>query len=84
LIDIEVLGELNQVVIAILYNTDLKELVYIITSRYFILTYKAGLNTPLFFFKLLIIYRENIINIEEYSHLTVIENTGILSSYCKT
>jgi hypothetical protein len=83
LINIKVLGELNRVVIAILYNIDLKEPVYVITSYYFILTYKASLNTPLFFFKLLIIYRENIINIEEYSYLTIIENIGILSSYYK-
>jgi hypothetical protein len=82
-IDIEVLGELNRAVIAIPYNIDLKELVYVITSHYFILAYKAGLDIPLFFFKLLIIYRENIINIEEYSHLAVMENTGILGSNYK-
>jgi hypothetical protein len=38
---------------------------------------------PLFFFKLLIIYYENIINVEEYSYLTIIENIGILRSYYK-
>jgi hypothetical protein len=67
----------------VLYNPDFKELIYIVTSCYFILTYKAGLDTFLLFFKLLIIYREDIINIEEYGYLTVIEDIGILRDYYK-